>query len=515
MKSAPVVLSPAQKGALKSLEHGLTVGDVVSLWGAPGMGKTTVLRELQRRKGGAWIGAREFATAAREGAPNGLEESFARVIGTAAERSEIVIVDDISAVDLGAHSCGNYPRSIYWDLLAEAFVEETQARGRKLVIGKSGREPAALRKCAMSWGIQRFEVKDYEALLTNFLGQAAKGLDVRKIFRFAPRLDVYDLESACRWLSSDGDDFSTDEFIDYLKSQRLASNVELGEVRAVELRSLIGVDDVIKSLETHIALPLENDALASELSLRAKRGVLLYGPPGTGKTTVGRALAHRLKGKFFLIDGTFIAGSNQFYSRVHEVFEAAKENAPAVIFIDDADAIFQNNEEQGLYRYLLTMLDGLESEGSAQVCVMMTAMNLGDLPPALVRSGRVELWLGMRLPDADARRRILEGITTELPEFLRSVDPEAVVEASDGLTGADLKRMLEDAKAIYAYAKSQNAGVKDATEYFLEALSAIRANKALYEQARAESPEAARPSSAMPYFPANFVSFMQSRMKAE
>ena len=62
-------------------------------------------------------------------------------------------------------------------------------------------------------------------------------------------------------------------------------------------------------LETNIVLPLENDALANEFKLRSKRGVLLYGPPGTGKTTVGRAMAHRLKGKFFLIDGTFIAGT--------------------------------------------------------------------------------------------------------------------------------------------------------------------------------------------------------------
>ena len=76
-------------------------------------------------------------------------------------------------------------------------------------------------------------------------------------------------------------------------------------------------------------LPLENDALANQFQLRSKRGVLLYGPPGTGKTTVGRALAHRLKGKFFLIDGTFITGTHKFYERVQQVFEAAKENAPS------------------------------------------------------------------------------------------------------------------------------------------------------------------------------------------
>ena len=70
------------------------------------------------------------------------------------------------------------------------------------------------------------------------------------------------------------------------------------------------------------------------------------------------------------------------------------QNAPAIIFIDDSDVIFETGQETGLYRYLLTMLDGLESASAGRVCLMMTAMDVGNLPPALVRSGRIELWLG-------------------------------------------------------------------------------------------------------------------------
>ena len=80
--------------------------------------------------------------------------------------------------------------------------------------------------------------------------------------------------------------------------------------------------------------------------------------------------------------------------------------------------IFEDGEEGGLYRYLLTMLDGLESEGTARVCVMMTAMNLHHLPPALVRSGRVELWLEMKLPDTEARKRIFENHLSAVPAEL-------------------------------------------------------------------------------------------------
>src|SRR5436309_10324996 len=142
----------------------------------------------------------------------------------------------------------------------------------------------------------------------------------------------------------------------------MTSNVDLNEVQAVDLRSLKGLDDVIASLEANVVLPFENDKLATELRIKPKRGVLIIGPPGTGKTTVGRALAHRLKSKFFLIDGTFISGTRDFYDRIRNVVEAAKQNAPSIIFVDDSDVIFETGKEQGLYRYLLTLLDGIETD---------------------------------------------------------------------------------------------------------------------------------------------------------
>jgi ATP-dependent 26S proteasome regulatory subunit len=272
----------------------------------------------------------------------------------------------------------------------------------------------------------------------------------------------------------------------------------------VDLRDLKGVDDVLRSLEINIVLPLENDALANEFKLRSKRGVMLYGPPGTGKTTVGRALAHRLRGKFFLIDGTFIAGTNNFYDRINQVFEAAKDNAPSVIFIDDADTIFEDGEERGLYRYLLTMIDGLESESAGRICVMMTAMNVANLPPALTRSGRVELWLEMKLPNAEARRVIMEQRIAELPGELRQVDLATLTSATEGFTGADLKRLVEDGKAIYAYDKSKRLELKPPTDYFLRAAEGVRENKQRFAEAEAQA--ALKPKSLMAGFPGFMMS---------
>ena len=195
--------------------------------------------------------------------------------------------------------------------------------------------------------IPAFQPDDYAFFCRTYLGPGpADRLDYRKIHRFARNLAAYDLKAIGLLLRAERD-LTTDRYLDALRSFGLTSNVHLGQVQQVTLESLKGIDDVIRSLEANVVVPLERMELAEELHLKPKRGVLLVGPPGTGKTTVGRALAHRLKSKFFLIDGTYIAGTAQFYARIHEVFQEAKHNAPAIIFVDDSDAIFQSGEELG------------------------------------------------------------------------------------------------------------------------------------------------------------------------
>jgi transitional endoplasmic reticulum ATPase len=485
-KQSVTRLCPAQKRTFDYLSKGLEVGSILRVWGGVGRGKTTVLKELHRQTGGALLNIKDFLDASSRNHPLALEETLYQLIFKAFKTHPVVIMDDVHLLDLFTGGCHFYPRSGYFNSIMMGLCTYAMEARKKLVLGTTSHLAEAAEQRSYSFGIDRFKVEDYAALVGIFRGPAVKQLDFEKIFRFAPKLNAHQLKAACLWLAG-VKELTTDQFIEYLRSQRLASNVDLGEVQAVDLKDLKGVDDVLRKLEINIVLPLENDALASQFKLRSKRGVLLYGPPGTGKTTVGRALAHRLKGKFFLIDGTFIAGTNQFYQQIGHVFEAAKENSPSVIFIDDADAIFEDGEERGLYRYLLTMIDGLESESAGRVCVMMTAMDVAHLPPALVRSGRVELWLEMKLPDPEARTRILSDHLAILPEELREVDVPELIGATEGFTGADLKRMVEDAKAIYAYDKSKGAKPGPTTGYFMRALEAVKENKQHYAAAEAQA----------------------------
>jgi ATP-dependent 26S proteasome regulatory subunit len=485
-------LSPAQQKAFDGLAASRRAGSVLALTAETGLGKSTVVRALHQRWGGALITAKDFMETFQTRHPLALEEGVYQLLVTALRTHDHVLVDDFDLAVAPLTGCHFYPRLGLLDAPLAALASYALETDKTLLFATSDELPDPIAQRCFAFRIEEFQPEDYAHLLRVFLGtHEASRLDVAKIHRFAPQLNAHHLKGAAAW-SAWSETLETDAFIDHLQTNRLFSNVRLDEVAPVDLRDLKGVDDVIQSLEASIILPLENEELAAELDLKPKRGVLLVGPPGSGKTTIGRALATRLKGKFLLIDGTIISGTHYFYDHVHHVFEMAKKNAPSVIFIDDSDVIFESGEEHGLYRYLLTMLDGLESKSAGRVCVMMTAMHVGNLPPALVRSGRIELWLELRLPDAAARAEILQQLLASLPKAIGEVDIAKLAAASDGFTGADLKRAIEDGKALIAYDRVQAKGLEPVTEYFRRALETIVANKVKYAAAEADA-SAARP----------------------
>jgi hypothetical protein len=430
---------------------------------------------------------RELLQAFRTRHPLALEEALHDVIEAALKTNDHVYLDDFSLFTMVVQGgCGAYPRTNLIEAAIQSIIGLVEGAKKKLIVGSAYIQPS-LQKKGYVTTIPPFQQGDYAFFCRTYLDPAqADRLDYRKIYRFARNLAAYDLKAVGILLRNEPD-LSTDRYLEALRSFGLTSNVRLGEVQQVTLADLKGVDDVIKSLEANVVVPLEQIELAEELHLKPKRGVLLVGPPGTGKTTVGRALAHRLKSKFFLIDGTYIAGTANFYGRIHEVFEEARHNAPAIIFVDDSDAIFESGEELGLYRYLLTMLDGLESEGAGQVCVMMTAMDVGHLPPALIRSGRIELWLEMRLPDEAARTAILKQLSAPLGPPFDAIEIPRLVDATAGFTGADLKRLLDDGKNLYAFDRAGKQPLRPVTDYFITAVDTVRDNKSKYAEAEARA----------------------------
>ena len=209
------------------------------------------------------------------------------------------------------------------------------------------------------------------------------------------------------------------------------------------------------------------------------------------KTTIGRALArveepvlparwHRLT-------------AAEFFPRVHRIFEIA--NRPPPLLSTTATSSSRRAASRAL-PFLLTMLDGLESKTAGRICLIMTAMDVGNLPPALVRSGRIELWLETRLPPVEARAAILGDLCGRLPAAVGDVDISAIAAATDGLAGADLKRVVEDGKLLFAYDREKTGKTQPSTTYFLRAVETVRRNKEQYAaaEARARARRPVRPS---------------------
>lgn len=216
---------------------------------------------------------------------------------------------------------------------------------------------------------------------------------------------------------------------------------------------------------------LRDNKKYTEIGARIPKGVLLLGPPGTGKTLLARAVAGEAKVPFFSISGSdfveMFVGVGA--SRVRDLFEQAKKNAPAIIFIDEIDAVGRqrgaglgggHDEREQTLNQLLVEMDGFEDNDSV---IVMAATNRRDiLDPALLRKGRFDRQILVGYPDVKGREAILKVHTRNKP-LAPDVDLETIAKSTVGFTGADLENLVNEA-SLLAARKNKKAITKDELE---------------------------------------------------
>merc|ERR1719221_539407 len=284
--------------------------------------------------------------------------------------------------------------------------------------------------------------------------------------------------------SMDGGELSLEKLTSAIRDNLSCdAAISAEDVEHVELKALPGMKKIAQTLETHVLYPILNPDEAQTQGLLPKRGVLLHGPPGTGKTTIGRALAHRLKVRFFMIRELLL------YKDMFEVFAQARAVAPSVVFFDDIDILLggwnglvEGARGHDLTRFLLSQMDGLCTTPESQVVVVMAAADARCLPPAILRSGRIELWLKLEKPRARERKAMLQKYVDQAHtsaahgalELLRApLSLDEVATICEDFVPADLRRLVSDARNVAAAEGGKKAG----GEYLRGAASELREMK--------------------------------------
>ncbi len=230
----------------------------------------------------------------------------------------------------------------------------------------------------------------------------------------------------------------------------------------VTFADVAGEDEAVEELE-EIREFLASPDKFHKVGARIPRGVLLYGPPGTGKTLLAKAVAGEANAPFFSISGSEFM---ELYvgvgaSRVRELFERAKKNAPAIIFVDEIDAVGRhrgsgigggNDEREQTLNQLLVEMDGFDERANI---ILIAATNRPDiLDPALLRPGRFDRQIAVEAPDLKGREAILK-VHAQGKPLTQQVDLRQIAKRTPGFTGADLANVLNEAALLTARSNMQ------------------------------------------------------------
>jgi transitional endoplasmic reticulum ATPase len=427
------------------------------LHGPRGSGKTTLVEAVAAAADAALV--RVSAARLRGELSSEQTERLDRLVGAVPDgEPTVVLLDDLEALggDDGAAALADRFR---------ATVDELRAGGRTVVVG-AATDPSAVPSALRRGG--RFDREIEVEPLTP--AERARALEA--LCEGAPLAMDVDFESVADRLN--GYVFAdltvlADAALERAVRRegrtaiRLADfEAALDDVEPTGLREVTvefpavgwdevgGLDDAKRELVRAVYWPLEYADRFAAMGIDPPSGVLLYGPPGTGKTLLARAAASLSDANFIPVNGPelldkYVGASEQ---AVRDLFATARENAPAVIFFDEVDAISpkRRGDDTGagerVVSQLLTELDGLEP--LTDVVVIAATNRPDNIDEALLRPGRIEKAVETPLPDRDARREILSIHARDMPTA-DDVDFDALADRTPGFSGGDLAALVREA----------------------------------------------------------------------
>jgi len=259
-----------------------------------------------------------------------------------------------------------------------------------------------------------------------------------------------------------------------------------------------GLSEEVKKIREMVELPLKHPEIFERLGIDPPKGVLLHGPTGTGKTLLAKAVANESEANFILINGPELV--SKFYGEteknLRDKFDEAEKTSPAIIFIDEIDAVAPKREEsygeveRRMVSQLLTLMDGLKSRG--KVIVIGATNRPNALDPALRRPGRFDREVSINVPDKNGRLQILKIHTRGMP-LTKDVSLESLAATTHGFVGADLSSLAKEAAMNVLRKVLPKIKMDEEEEIPKEVLETLRVTKKDFDEAlRTVRPSAMR-----------------------
>jgi proteasome regulatory subunit len=263
--------------------------------------------------------------------------------------------------------------------------------------------------------------------------------------------------------------------------------MELDESPTISYTEIGGLSDQIKEVREAVEYPLTKPEIFRRIGVEPPKGILLYGPPGTGKTLIAKAVAHQAHATFIRMSGSELVHKfiGEGAGLVRELFQLARERAPAIVFIDEIDAVgsMRTNdgtsgsaEVQRTLMQLLAEMDGFDNRGDVRI---MAATNRADmLDPALLRPGRFDRLIRIPLPDRDSRLQILKIHCSRM--HIENVNLDDIASRTDKATGAELEAICREAGMMAVRRDAERVGMDDLIAAVQKVKSEAAADNRMY-----------------------------------
>lgn len=510
------ILLPIQKKDL-ALAYNLKVPSGILLFGPPGTGKTMLMRALANELGysfipvttpeilSQWYGESEKNVAeifekARKGAPTvlffdeidavgkkrelaGTDSVTPRVLNVILQEMDGVKKSAKPVIVIGATNVPNQLDSALlrpgrFDKIVYMHLPELEARRAIFKVALKGLPVSKdVDYDILAKKSDRFSGADIQAVCKTALRKTAE--DAKAAGKVVPitmahLLSVLENTKASTSLSA------VEEFeqfrMDFERSEAGIAEAEQEKItkeKEVKWEDVADLEDVKKAFKEAIEIPLLHPELMKEFNLKPTKGILLFGPPGCGKTLVVKAASNELDISFLTVSGAQLMqkGYTHAVNVVKETFNRARENTPAVIFVDEIET-FAPSRETGradIVGQFLVEMDGVKkSEG----VVVVGATNRPDmLDAAILRPGRFDKIIYVHPPDLEGRAQLFK---IHFKQFAEGLDLDILAEATEGFTGADIASLAQQSKMALLRRRLAKEEQKLSTQEVLEMLHTMK-----------------------------------------